>query len=398
MLEKVKNFSVVDVETTGFGKFDKICEIAIVNLDPNTLEVIDEFETLVDPQRDIGAVHIHNITATMVSGAPTFEQIACGVAEQLNQSVLVAHNLAFDRRIIAQEFNQLGSTFDPGRGICTLNMAGEKLSVAADRYGIPMKNEHTALGDAHVAAEIFKLLFEEHECEVAPMHFGVINTPSQANLVVRGAVAQETALTQAADSNKFLIAQICDHIRFPTSEEDMLLYLDSLNAILADLTVDAAEQKEINNLMKVLDLNSNDIKWAHEVYLQTLIASAKRNGIITENEKHIMDTVAKILDVPHQKIPSITNEIPSSGYAGGTRICFTGTAIDSDNQPITRSYLEAESAKRDLQPVARVTKKGCDMLVAQDVLSQSEKAKKARHYDIDVVSVKDFLIEFDLWK
>ena len=62
-------FAVIDVETTGFGKSDRVVEAAVVLLDPNNLNIVDEFETLVNPLRDIGAIHVHGITASMVGEA-----------------------------------------------------------------------------------------------------------------------------------------------------------------------------------------------------------------------------------------------------------------------------------------------------------------------------------------
>jgi DNA polymerase-3 subunit epsilon len=44
-----------------------------------------------------------------------------------------------------------------------------------------------------------------------------------------------------------------------------------------------------------------------------------------------------------------------------------------------------------LQPVASVTKKTCDLLVAADPESGSGKAQKARQYGVAIMSVEQFL-------
>jgi len=72
-------------------------------------------------------------------------------------------------------------------------------------------------------------------------------------------------------------------------------------------------------------------------------------------------------------------------------VCFTGSAIDEDGQEIAREALERLAASRGLQPVSSVTKKRCNLLVAADRASQSGKARKAREYEIPVVSVEEFL-------
>ncbi|MCY3997533.1 MAG: exonuclease domain-containing protein, partial [Rhodobacter sp.] len=45
--------AVLDVETTGIGATDRIVEIVIATPDPDTLEVVEEYDTLVNPLRDI---------------------------------------------------------------------------------------------------------------------------------------------------------------------------------------------------------------------------------------------------------------------------------------------------------------------------------------------------------
>ena len=49
----------------------------------------------------------------------------------------------------------------------------------------------------------------------------------------------------------------------------------------------------------------------------------------------------------------------------------------------------------EMQPVASVTKKGCDLLVASDLSSQSGKAHKARRYGIPVMDVIAFLDQIE---
>ena len=58
---------VVDVETTGFGRSDKIVEIAAITLDSATWETIGEYDTLINPERDVGPTGVHGITASMVA-------------------------------------------------------------------------------------------------------------------------------------------------------------------------------------------------------------------------------------------------------------------------------------------------------------------------------------------
>lgn len=146
-----RQFAVVDVETTGFGRHDRVLEVAIVVLD-ESLEVIDEYDTLIDPQRDVGPVHVHGITPSMLAGAPTFGEVAAAVAARLNERILVAHNLSFDERMICREYERLRADVDPGEGVCTLRQTGEKLNCACRTWGIELDHHHRALADARATA------------------------------------------------------------------------------------------------------------------------------------------------------------------------------------------------------------------------------------------------------
>ena len=94
-----KNFVVVDCETTGFGGKDRIVEVALVVVDSRSLEIVDEYETLVNPERDPGPVGVHGVTPTMLEAAPNFSEVAAALSRRMNGSVFVAHNLAFDSRM-----------------------------------------------------------------------------------------------------------------------------------------------------------------------------------------------------------------------------------------------------------------------------------------------------------
>lgn len=75
VLTDADRFAVVDVENTGLYNSDRLVELAVVTLDDSG-RTIDEWDTLINPQRDVGPVHIHGITASMVSAAPLFAEIA----------------------------------------------------------------------------------------------------------------------------------------------------------------------------------------------------------------------------------------------------------------------------------------------------------------------------------
>lgn len=88
---------VLDVETTGLDyKKEKIIEFAAVKLVND--EVVDEYQVLIDPQQEIhpSSQKIHGITAEMLEGAPTMEEVMPKILEFMGDYPIVAHNVVFD--------------------------------------------------------------------------------------------------------------------------------------------------------------------------------------------------------------------------------------------------------------------------------------------------------------
>ncbi|KUJ68938.1 DNA polymerase III subunit epsilon [Streptomyces albus subsp. albus] len=156
-------YAVVDVETTGLARDDRIVSAAVYQLDARG-EVQDHWYTLVNPQRDPGPVWIHGLTSDVLAGAPLFREIAGELAERLADRVLVAHNAAFDWSMIAREYARARATAPVRQRLCTialskelrLPLANHKLETLAAHYGVVQRRAHHALDDARVLAETFQ--------------------------------------------------------------------------------------------------------------------------------------------------------------------------------------------------------------------------------------------------
>ena len=95
-------YAVIDVETTGLSPAHnhRILEVAVILVD-NDGNKVYEWETLINPVRDVWATEIHGLTAADVYSAPTFDQIAPELGSLLRGRVPVAHNLSFDAPFLA---------------------------------------------------------------------------------------------------------------------------------------------------------------------------------------------------------------------------------------------------------------------------------------------------------
>jgi exodeoxyribonuclease X len=106
---------IVDVETTGLGAEDEICELAFVEVD-HELVVLNEFSSLIQPSVPIKpeASAASHITNEMVIGAPTLEEVLSGFPEEYFSNVLLlAHNSRF-------EFRMLSPHWDISAQLCTM--------------------------------------------------------------------------------------------------------------------------------------------------------------------------------------------------------------------------------------------------------------------------------------
>lgn len=158
-----EGYAVVDVETTGLARDDRIISAAVYRLDARG-EVEDHWYTTVNPERDPGPVWIHGLTSEVLEGAPLFPDIAEEFASRLEGRVLVAHNAVFDWQMIAREYARAGRTAPVRQRLCTialakaldLPLANHKLETLAAHFGVAQRKAHHALDDARVLAEAFR--------------------------------------------------------------------------------------------------------------------------------------------------------------------------------------------------------------------------------------------------
>ncbi|SNX57471.1 DNA polymerase III epsilon subunit [Streptomyces sp. TLI_55] len=158
-----KGYAVVDVETTGLARDDRIISAAVYRLDARG-EVEDHWYTLVNPERDPGPVWIHGLTSDVLEGAPLFHDIAEEFSARLEGRVLVAHNAVFDWQMIAREYARAEREAPVRQRLCTIALSKElalplpnhKLESLAAHFGVVQQRAHHALDDARVLAEAFR--------------------------------------------------------------------------------------------------------------------------------------------------------------------------------------------------------------------------------------------------
>jgi DNA polymerase-3 subunit epsilon len=159
-------YTVFDTETTGLNpsQGDEIIQIGAARIVNNKLLKQECFEQLVDPKREIPpeTIPIHGIQPEMVRGQPTIDQVLPAFHAFAQDTVLVAHNAAFDMRFLQLKQEQTGVRFDhPVLDTLLLSAVvhphqdSHRLEALAERFNITIVGRHTAMGDAMVTAEAF---------------------------------------------------------------------------------------------------------------------------------------------------------------------------------------------------------------------------------------------------
>ena len=158
-------YTVFDTETTGLNPSagDEIIQIGAVRVVNGRLLRSEAFEQLVDPRRPIPpeTITIHGIQPEMVEGQPTIDGVLPAFHAYAHDTVLVAHNAAFDMRFLQLKEGLSGVRFDQPvldtlllSAVVHPNQESHKLESIAERFDVPVLGRHTALGDAIVTAEV----------------------------------------------------------------------------------------------------------------------------------------------------------------------------------------------------------------------------------------------------
>lgn len=156
------NFVILDTETTGLND-GEICQIAIID---GAGEVL--LNTFVKPINPIpaDATRIHGISDQNVISAPSWREIAPHLVDMLTGRDVITYNAIYDRKMMHRSAEHAGMEKIVWKEISTWCCAMEayaefygdwnsyhqsyrwqRLSVAAERCGVVVKNAHNALGD-----------------------------------------------------------------------------------------------------------------------------------------------------------------------------------------------------------------------------------------------------------
>ncbi len=161
-------YVVVDLETTGLRPgTSQICEIGAVKV--CGFEIVDSFETLVDPHVPLAASisALTGLTDRLLRGAPSAPTAVHGFLAFAGDAVLVAHNARFDLSFLDRETERLTGSRLAAPVVDTVPLARRLLAGRVPRaslgqlsyfFGTSVQPCHRALPDAQATAEVLLAL------------------------------------------------------------------------------------------------------------------------------------------------------------------------------------------------------------------------------------------------
>jgi DNA polymerase III subunit epsilon len=400
-------YAVIDFETTGFSarKTDRVVEIGVVCMD-HSGEVVEEWTTLVNPERDVSAVHIHGITARDVYGAPRFEEVAGLLAESLRGRVLVAHNLSFEAQFLMGEFSRLGHELDldRGSGICTMTLAStyiphspRNLQACCDCCGVELRDAHSALADARATTQLLgRYIGVDDEFADRWSHCFALSLRVQWPALAADRTRVKPRGESASDGTReTYVGKLAAHLPAVGGSGVTDSYLEVLDRALIDRILALHEMDELIGLARDLGLSTEQTDLAHRGYLDALVRQAWSDGVLTDAETADLRVVAGLLGINEPELQEsiraaaegsaenadLACGVPIGAFALelGDHIVFTGEATG-----VSRDHLCHEAGALGLRPMSSVSRK-TKVVVASDPDSISGKARKARECGVPVI-------------
>ena len=165
------SFVILDTETTGLeaNMGDKIISLAALKIRNSLIQENEFLDELINPERDIPweSVKIHHITDEHVRGKPTLPELQSKINLFLKKSILIGHNIEFDKKFIYQDAanSDLSKRMKKITSIDTIyltaalypDLENYDLSYLCEHFNIRTNDQirHSALGDCWITARLF---------------------------------------------------------------------------------------------------------------------------------------------------------------------------------------------------------------------------------------------------
>jgi DNA polymerase-3 subunit epsilon len=410
------NLAFIDVETTGFSpkKGDRIVEVAVINTDWNG-NVLGQFETLVNPLREVTGTEIHQLTAEMLGQAPKFSEIADDLLFHLKDKIIVGHNISFDLRFLEAELERHFKREFLFQGMCTLTLSKylfptlpvRRLEALCEFLDVELGLAHCAFVDCQATASLFGRMVSLANTQPDFVWERVMAEPCclEFDPYPKGVFINRN---QALEKSNFKKSQLRDFIRRlpsdPSKEVSELQYLNLLDEVLADRLLTDPEVESLKDMILAQGYTRDQVESIHVDYLRNLCRIYWIDHDLSQAEYIDLKVVSELLGIDEQILEAIIQEEETKAKAqklsdrperdfvilNGKTLCFTGAlnaTLNGDH--IDRSFAQKIAIEHGMIIKSGVSKT-LDYLVTADPNSLSGKSLKARDYGVKIIAESVF--------
>ena len=366
--------AVVEVSTDGLGVDAQPIEVAVLRLDPRSLEVVATLSTLVQPRGAVGCGRQHGLQPAQLVGAPAFEHIAHAIAGLLDGAVIIAHDLPLVRHALGRALARIGGHLEAGIGVSLLHLTRQPLATTCAELGVRLDDRHRALDRAQATAEVFRRILG---CGVP-----VRTRPSRVTVP---AVAHEAPLQPRPSSNVATAHLPVHRLVLPADDDPALSYLAMVDRYLDAGLLTPSDRLELQRYAGALGVTRR-VPSLHAAYVEALACASWREAGLSPGEWSFLGGVARELGAP-LPLPGPTPVGPCIRVAPGMRVGFDGSMHTGHDG--TRD-LRALAVLHHLIPVDVVTERSCDLVVCADLERAARDGTRAWTYGIPIMDAAAF--------
>jgi DNA polymerase III epsilon subunit-like protein len=291
---------VVSIKTTGLTTgYDRICEISVVTIVPGQPLTLT-LDTLVHPGRRLNGAEIHGIRDRDVAMAPTFEQVGLDLLKDLQERVIVGHNINFLMRFLKAEFKECGVELK-GPMLDTMSLASlltrtpnRPLLECCDTWDIESTLMPTSASGALDTAKLMRAMLEKLE---------TMGLKTFTRLKGKGTKPYQQSLETLPMPKGFSLGleeslvRLSRHKRGTDGNVNvaLALYWDALLVALDDLIITDPEQEHLARLKDELEIALDQIYMLHNRVFASAIMAVMQQGSCDEQDRQSLASLRSCL-------------------------------------------------------------------------------------------------------
>lgn len=343
-----------------YPQHEHLLEVAAITL--TIAGEVSEWHTLICPERDIHSESEHGLTSSDIAHAPSFQDIAGDLTEQISGACVVGFGMKKSLRILTAEMYDAGIKTDITENYLDIyNIFSIKGLL---KEGLPSEPDRSApsLLQARTTMHLFIRFFKHLNETGTPVACAGSIPPTSGRVLHRG----HNNWNQMGDR----------------ASVDLTSYIELLRDIMEDGKIDPDEAEKLRKFeAEKFETNSSAKITARRAYVHEEIDIALEDEILDESEEIHLHNIVRELhqgsDIVDRRLRQYkVREIEIEPLSHGTLVVRTGVS-----QGMNEGDIERILSEHGFTVHGNISKK-VKLIVAADLESNSSKARKAREYGI----------------